>query len=177
MMRTRGGAVLVVTDITPQVVENDSFLDVDELRTRLGAALDRLSARLVGRIAETGADADTDVLLAYLRKQVATLGQITAGLWQVDAACLPARGAGYGSTVVVKNLETGGIAKYTLMVGALLDVNADHVSLASPVGQALLGRVTGDEILVRTPRGTVRYRIIRLLTIAGLADSLAAIDT
>jgi transcription elongation factor GreA len=36
---------------------------------------------------------------------------------------------------------------------------AGRISTASPVGAALLGAVVGDEVEVRTPRGTARYKV------------------
>jgi transcription elongation factor GreA len=42
------------------------------------------------------------------------------------------------------------------------DPSAGRISAASPVGRALLGRSPGDEVMVRTPNGEVRYRIVGL---------------
>jgi transcription elongation GreA/GreB family factor len=35
--------------------------------------------------------------------------------------------------------------------------------VASPVGRALLGRAAGDEVVVRTPQGEARYRVISIV--------------
>ena len=42
------------------------------------------------------------------------------------------------------------------------DPSAGRISAGSPVGRALLGRSAGDEVIVRTPNGEVRYRIVGL---------------
>ena len=39
---------------------------------------------------------------------------------------------------------------------------AGRISTASPVGRAMLGRAAGDEAIVTTPRGQVRYRILAI---------------
>lgn len=122
--------------------------DVDVLRMRLGAVLNRMSDQMV------------------------QLGQLAAGLAHIDAEALPACGATYGSTITVKNIDTGTIHVFTLMAGALVDVAENHVSLASPIGQALLGRSVGEEVEVNTPQGIVRYRIIRLATLEDLLRAL-----
>jgi transcription elongation factor GreA len=40
------------------------------------------------------------------------------------------------------------------------DVKKGIISVLSPVGQALLGKEEGDEILVEAPRGRIEYEII-----------------
>jgi transcription elongation factor GreA len=40
--------------------------------------------------------------------------------------------------------------------------SAGRISQDSPVGRALVGRSAGDEAIVRTPGGEVRYRIVAI---------------
>jgi transcription elongation factor GreA len=63
-----------------------------------------------------------------------------------------------GSTVTV---EIGGDElRYTIVGTTEADPAAGRLSSASPVGAALLGAVAGGEVDVRTPRGSVRYRVV-----------------
>jgi transcription elongation factor GreA len=74
----------------------------------------------------------------------------------------PAAGphADLGSIVTV---ETDGLtAEYTLVGSAEADLAAGRLSVASPVGRALLGKTVGDEVVVQTPRGPVGYRVTAL---------------
>ena len=48
---------------------------------------------------------------------------------------------------------------YTLVGSAEADVAAGRLSVASPVGRALVGAVPGDEVIVETPRGRVVYQV------------------
>jgi transcription elongation GreA/GreB family factor len=59
---------------------------------------------------------------------------------------------------------------FTLMAGSLLDIDAGQVSLASPIGQALLGSRTGDVISVQTPH---RLRRLRVRQVRTLHDRIA----
>jgi len=60
-----------------------------------------------------------------------------------------------GSTVVV---EQGDVQQTFVLVGSSeADPAAGRISYGSPVGQALLGRRRGDEVIVRLPRGEVSY--------------------
>jgi transcription elongation factor GreA len=63
-----------------------------------------------------------------------------------------------GSKVTV---EIGGEElEYTIVGSAEADAAKGRLSMASPVGQALLGAVAGAEVDVRTPRGAVRYKVL-----------------
>jgi transcription elongation factor GreA len=63
-----------------------------------------------------------------------------------------------GSTVRVE--IAGEELTYTIVGSTESDPAAGRLSSASPVGSSLLGATPGAEVDVRTPRGTVRYRVI-----------------
>jgi len=63
-----------------------------------------------------------------------------------------------GSTVRVEH--AGEELSYTIVGTTEADPAAGRLSSASPVGSALLGATAGSEVDVRTPRGTVRYRVV-----------------
>jgi transcription elongation factor GreA len=67
-----------------------------------------------------------------------------------------------GSTVEVRNLNTGATARYTIVGPAEADAKAGKISSASPVGRALLDRREGDEVEVEVPAGPLRLRIERI---------------
>lgn len=68
--------------------------------------------------------------------------------------------AGMGSTLVV---EHEGERQTLMLVGSTeSDPAAGRISVASPVGAALVGARPGADVDVRTPRGAVRYRVIEV---------------
>jgi transcription elongation factor GreA len=73
--------------------------------------------------------------------------------------------AGFGSEVFLEDLKTKQRLSYTLMSGDVLNLEAGEISIASPVGNALLGRRTGDEVEVTTPRGVRRFRVLNIVTL------------
>jgi transcription elongation factor GreA len=151
-------------------------MDPQELRSRVASILERMSARMfrrMARLSELDAVKDTtqDAVVRTLQARVAELGQLAAGLTIVDASCLPAQGAGFGSRVRVQHVDSGDEAEYMLMVGSLVDIDADQVSLASPIGQALIGREPGDLISIVTPQGPMQLRVTGLETIADALDA------
>jgi len=68
----------------------------------------------------------------------------------------------FGVTVDLLNCETEEEATYTLVGEEESDAGAGRISVASPVGRALLGKTEGDVAEVRTPRGMIEYEILAL---------------
>jgi transcription elongation factor GreA len=67
-----------------------------------------------------------------------------------------------GETVRLRDVESGERFEYVL-VGALeADPAAGRISIASPLGRALLGRRAGDVAVVEAPRGVRRFEIVSI---------------
>ncbi len=74
------------------------------------------------------------------------------------ASGAPGGGADFGSTVTVE--IDGSTVTYTLVGSAEADPSAGRLSVASPVGRALLGALAGSTVTVQTPRGPVDYEVV-----------------
>ena len=72
---------------------------------------------------------------------------------------------GLGSTVTVLDLETNDTDVYVVVLAEMMDIDAGHISLASPLGRALANGRVGDEIGLRLPTTTRRIRITELVTV------------
>lgn len=127
-----------------------TMIDLLEIRAQVDEKLNRLAA---------------DPSSTSIQAEIAFLGQVAAGLAFIDAESLPAEGAGFGSRVTVHDVISGAQHDYVLMVGALVDIDANQVSLASPIGQGLLGRMPGDEVTLATPHKQVRLRVLDVTTL------------
>jgi len=64
-----------------------------------------------------------------------------------------------GSHIGLKNLESKRDVVYTLVSPNEVDAAAGRISVASPMGQALVGRMPGDEVEVAAPSGPIRFRV------------------
>jgi transcription elongation factor GreA len=104
----------------------------------LDAALDR-QAHIEGRIRE----------LEALLKHVDVIGGGT------DSGSK----AHLGSTLLVRDLASGGSVRYTLVSPSEVSPAQGKISVASPVGKALIERAVGDEVEVLVPAGILRFRI------------------
>jgi transcription elongation factor GreA len=64
-----------------------------------------------------------------------------------------------GSKVTVVDEEFGDEILITLVGSFEADPANDMVSIGSPLGESLLGKTSGDTVIVDAPAGTTRYKI------------------
>lgn len=144
---------------------------VAELRVRLGRELEDLSNEVMLEAdRRPAAPGERD---GARHRRIHLLGQLIAGLEAAEPGTVWDDRAGYGSTVFLRDLDSGEERFCTLMAGSLVDGEAGQVSLASPLGAALLGCRAGDEPVVETADGPRRLRVFAVHT---LPQSLGMVD-
>jgi len=77
----------------------------------------------------------------------------------IDPKLLPTDQVSLLSRVVFTNLDTNKTMTYTIVSPHEMNLEAGKISLKSPIGQALMGKKVGDEVLVKAPAATLRLRI------------------
>jgi transcription elongation factor GreA len=95
----------------------------------------------------------------FLEGRIQTIEGLLRGAEVVEA---PVAGSaiGLGSTVTVET--DGDEVTYQLVSSSEAHPGSGRISVASPVGKALLGHGIGDEVVVRTPQGEARYRVVSI---------------
>ena len=68
----------------------------------------------------------------------------------------------FGSTVVIKDLETEESHKYQIVGEAEADIEMNTISLTTPIAQSLLKKELGDVVEVQTPSGLKEFEIINI---------------
>ncbi|MDR1546056.1 MAG: transcription elongation factor GreA [Deltaproteobacteria bacterium] len=66
----------------------------------------------------------------------------------------------FGATVTLENVETGDERTYTLVGPYESAPEKGLLSIATPIGRALLGREEGDDVRVNTPKGPQEFVIV-----------------
>lgn len=69
---------------------------------------------------------------------------------------------GLGSTVHLRNLETGKIEVLQIVSSNEADFSAGKISDESPIGRTSLRKKVGDSILVETPMGEIRFEVLEI---------------
>ena len=67
-----------------------------------------------------------------------------------------------GVPVQVKNLASGATRFYTIVASEELEFTEGAASEESPIGQALLGKKTGETAEVQGPNGPVQFEILQI---------------
>ena len=77
----------------------------------------------------------------------------------VDEQQVGGREISFGDTVVLRDMTLGEQVRYTIVDISEANALEGKISVASPMGQALLGRTEGQNVEVRAPAGILHYRI------------------
>jgi len=134
--------------------------ELAELVERRPSMVDRVaSARSDGDLKENFAYHDARRDLGMADGRVQTIETILQNAVVVDTTA-PNGSIGIGSKVVVA--DEFGESSYEVVGPAEVDVSKGLISLASPLGAALMGRGVGDTISFTTPGGERTARVVRV---------------
>jgi transcription elongation factor GreA len=95
-------------------------------------------------------------------------------LSDVREADIPRDRVGFGSRVTVEDIDTKQKETYALTLGEFIEGEDGGeempVSMASPLGKALVGRKVKEKVEIALPMGKRKLRIIELATVHDLAE-------
>ena len=148
-----------------------------QMREKLSGEIEQLSHELnvtipqaIAQAVELGDLRENSEYKAALERQQfvqARLGQLHHRLSQLSQLAnteTPSDRVGLGSKVTVVDLVTEETETFMLVLAEMMDLDAGHISLASPLGRALKDKKVGDEIELRIPRGLRALRVVELET-------------
>ena len=148
---------------------------IREMREKLSREIDQLSHELnvllpqaIAQAVELGDLRENSEYKSALERQQARLGQLHQRLNQLSQLAnteAPTDRVGLGSRVTVLDLETNDTDTYMVVLSEMMDFDAGHISMASPLGRALANGRVGDEVSLRLPSAMRRLRILDLITV------------
>ncbi len=80
----------------------------------------------------------------------------------IETNNLPKDRAVFGCIVVLENIDSGTEVTYQLVGPDESDIKEGRISVASPLGKALIGKGLGDEINVNAPGGKRQYELVEI---------------
>ena len=110
----------------------------------------------------------------FVQARLGQLHQRLSKLAQIDVSQIPQDKVGLGSRVVVEDQQTKTTETYSLVFGDSIEFEDGHVSMASPIGRALVGKGVGDVVILKLPAITRRLKILELFTIHETAGEAEA---
>ncbi len=98
----------------------------------------------------------------WLEQRIQQLQEILANAEVLVGSNLPPDQVRFNCRVRVVNLATGKEQHFKLVGPLEADAVNGCLSLASPLGRALMGRAMGDTVELETPRGRRSYQILEI---------------
>ncbi len=132
-----------------------------------------LKVELPRQLAEAAAHGDLSENAEYeaakqrkelVQAQLARCYDKRQALAGINELMIPRDSIGFWSRVELLDVDSGEEVGYHLVSGDESDPASGRISVSSPIGKALIGKVDGDEVEVRTPRGTKIYEILEFST-------------
>jgi transcription elongation factor GreA len=160
---------------------------IDELKRKLQAEVERLNHEIsfilpkeIEQALAHGDLRENSEYKAALERQHFASARLShlrlrlSKLTSVSERDIPRDRVGFGSRVTVQDLDTKRQETYALTLGEFIEGDDDGgampVSMASPLGTALLGGQVGQTVTISLPMGKRRLKIVELATVHDLAE-------
>jgi transcription elongation factor GreA len=157
---------------------------LEELKNRLGEEIEHLSHELqvtlpeaIKKAVEHGDLKENSEYKSALERQQfvqARLNHLTrrmGELSKIDLKEVPADRVGFGSRVTVTDMRTREEETYTLVFGDYIDLDSNQISIASPLGQTLMGKKKGEKVALQLPRGERKLHIKEVVTLPQMVEN------
>jgi len=156
---------------------------IEALKQKLGEEVEKLQHELnvtlpneIRKAVELGDLRENSEYKAALERQQfvrARLGQLRerlSKLASIDLTQIPADRVGLGSRVVLEDQKTGARETRHLVFGDALEFDESQVTMASPIGRALLGKAVGEVAFLKLPTMVRQLKVVELRTIHDAGD-------
>jgi len=102
---------------------------------------------------------------SFVKARIGQLRLRLTELGMINMAQVPRDRAGLGSSLTVLDLDQDVEITWELVVPEVADLQRGLISIASPIGQGLVGKREGDEVVVDIPSGRRRFEVLELRTL------------
>lgn len=99
---------------------------------------------------------------SFVEKKIREIEEKLSNSEIIDTIHLPNGKVGFGSVVTLENLKNAGKVTYQIVGPDESDISSGKISIASPLGKALIGKEVEDEVIVQTPGGAKNYTILKI---------------
>jgi len=120
-------------------------------------------ARAHGDLSENAEFAAAKERQAYLQCRIGELMYKLGNADVIDPDSLAKDRAVFGCKVVLENIDAGESIEYQLVGPDESDIEKGRISVSSPLGRAILGKKSGEEIVLDAPGGKRYYELVEIL--------------
>jgi transcription elongation factor GreA len=104
---------------------------------------------------------------AFVKARISQLSRLLAQYSEAAASSKEENKIGFGSVIVVLELNSNTRSEYTIVHPAEVDPCEGKISISSPVGRALENHTVGEEVAITVPDGEKRLFIEKITTLRG----------
>lgn len=97
-----------------------------------------------------------------LEMKINTMEKVMATARIIDASQLDSSKVTILSKVKLKNLKVNKEVTYQLVSATEANLKEKKISVSSPIGEGLLGKVVGDTAEITTPAGVIRFEVLEI---------------
>ena len=144
-------------------LENDLMASKKELEVDIPKALK--IATDMGDLSENAEYKAAKERQMFLESRISQLQKRIGDIISIDLNRIPKDRSGLGSTLRLKHVDSGEEKIFFLVFPEEVDPDLGKVSMASPVGKTLAGKVEGDEIEVPVEGEPQSFQIVQVTTI------------
>jgi len=101
----------------------------------------------------------------FLEARAAHLMERINSLSSLKISNIPTDSVGFGSRVELEDMNSGEPKTYLLVTPEEVDAREGKISVASPIGRAMMGKKVDDEVILKLPTGLKEYVITGFKTL------------
>jgi transcription elongation factor GreA len=152
---------------------------LQELRSRLQAQIEEFDRELrielpqriafavsLGDLSENAEYSSALERQEFVRARLSQLSRRQSELSSIDLRDVPRDTAGFGSQVTLAG-DDGERASLRIVFAEFVDMGDEMISIASPMGRALIGARPGQRVRLDTPSGERAYLVLEIVTLHG----------
>ena len=102
---------------------------------------------------------------SFVQARIGHLQQRVSELSKIDVDAMPADRCGFGSKVKLMDYGMDEEVEFTIVAGDFMDLDSGQISMASPIGQGLMGAREGEELTITLPVGERKFKVLALTTL------------
>jgi len=157
---TADGIPVAVYLTRERLVEMEQELRELKTNGRKSVAMKIADARGHGDLSENAEYDAAKEEQQHLELRIARLEQTLSRAKIIEARDLPNDKIYILTRVKLKDLKTNELHEYLLVSPEESNYEENKISVTSPIGKALLGKVKGDTVDITVPAGLLRYQIL-----------------
>lgn len=116
-------------------------------------------ARAHGDLKENAEYAAAKERQSFIEGRIQHINAVIAGAQVIDPSTLNYPHIVFGATVKLTDVDSGQEVTYKIVGMDEADISKNKISIGSPIARALIGKKTGDEVKVTTPKGSTAFEV------------------